>query len=111
MVHVLSRQSNGATDIEDNVFRLSVPDDAAIHLMKVELKGSRIKLDPPQHLAMLEVTRLSDGLSLKVLHESGHESGEDEPEQLVRLGNEALELITAWQSKPANSPVAGRARE
>jgi len=53
--------------------------------MKITLNGLRIKLDPPQRLAMLEVRRIADGLSFKILHESGRESDDSEGEELVPL--------------------------
>lgn len=45
--------------------------------MKISLCGSVIRLDGALHVAMLEVTRESDGAVIKVVHETGRESEED----------------------------------
>ncbi len=74
-------------------------DNASIHMMLIQLHGSQIRLEPPQRLAMVEVKRLADGLTFKVLHESGHES-EDESETIeLSATPEVLRWIAELQLK------------
>jgi hypothetical protein len=56
------------------MFRFSAPDNAALYLMLIELHRRQIRLQPPQRVALIEVTRIVDGVSFKVIHVSGHES-------------------------------------
>ena len=66
--------------------------------MRIKLSGYRLTFDPPQHLAMIEVKRLSDGLSFKVLHESGHESEDVEVREVSLPQAEMQRWVEAWRS-------------
>lgn len=89
------------------MLRLPAFDDAAIH-MRIRLHGSRLTIDPPQHLAMIEVKRLSDGFVFKILHESGHESDNDE---IVEVSL-PLSAIDQWvELARANERVAGEGKK
>jgi hypothetical protein len=43
-------------------------------MVTIRLEGHTVQIDPPQHLAMLEIVRESDGSSVKVLHKTGYET-------------------------------------
>jgi hypothetical protein len=72
---------------------------AAIHMIQIRLHGSQIRLEPPQRMAMIEVKRLGDGFTFKVIHKSGHES-EDESESIdLPATPEVLQWIAELQLK------------
>jgi hypothetical protein len=46
---------------------------------------------------MIEIRRLSDGLSFKILHESGHESEDYEPEALLLSPSQSVPWLAALE--------------
>jgi len=46
-------------------------------MVTIRLEGQKVQFDPPQHLAMLEIVRQSDGASMMVLHKMGAETESD----------------------------------
>lgn len=72
-------------------------------MILIRLHGSQIRLEPPQRLAMIEVKRLADGLTFKVIHKSGHES-EDESESIeLSATPEVLQWIAELRLKSSAS--------
>ena len=102
VVHTRSRRSHRQSNIENHVLRLSLGNDATIYMMQIGLHGHQIRLEPPQRLAMIEVKRLADGLSFKVIHESGHES-EDESVVELSATPEVIRWIGELQRKSSKA--------
>jgi hypothetical protein len=46
-------------------------------MVTIRLVGQKIQIEPPQHLAVLEIVRDSDGASVKVVHQTGYETESD----------------------------------
>jgi hypothetical protein len=72
VVYLHDRQLHEEANFKGDVL-LRFPGDAAVYLMRIALRRHVITIDPP-HLAMIEITRVSDGVSFNVLYESAHES-------------------------------------